>query len=89
MFIAYLGYSKSGFFIFLFLVFCKKNFNKLSKNYKTLDKLMVAMSSLFSMSIFGFNMSMNLITADWKIDKNLPFETASIHGTFQESFFNY
>ena len=47
------------------------------------SKLMVLSSALFSTALFGFNGALNLITADWKIDKNLPFETAALHSTFQ------
>ena len=39
-------------------------------------------SALLSFGTFGFNSSVFLITGDWKLDKNLPFETAALHNTF-------
>ena len=38
---------------------------------------------MISMSSFGFNGVQNLLTTDWKLDKGLPFETASVHQGIQ------
>ena len=47
------------------------------------SKLVVFASALLSLGTFGFNtMPLVLITGDWKLDKNLPFETATLHNTF-------
>ena len=50
------------------------------------SKLIVLASALLSFSTFGFNISLTLITADWKLDKNLPFETAATHSTLVMAF---
>ena len=47
------------------------------------SKLVVFSSALLSLGTFGLNTSLVLITGDWKLDKNLPFETAALHNTFQ------
>ena len=38
---------------------------------------------MVSLSSFGFNAVQSLITADWKLDKGIPFETASTHTAIQ------